>query len=126
MSSRAHKLIEEFFALAQDEQAEVLEAIVPTEELEPEFRAELERRVRSLRDGTAVLHDWDDVARELDEIVARALAATQSSAPALRFEGSDIGLCFGHVCASRSRAKRPPGPGLSHGSPRGNCARSGG
>jgi hypothetical protein len=70
MSSRADKLIEDFFSLPQDEQAEVLEAIVPVEELEPQFRAELERRVRSLRDGTAVLHDWADVERELDQIVS--------------------------------------------------------
>jgi hypothetical protein len=72
MSSRAHKLIEEFFALPANDQAEVLEAIVPPQvELDPEFRAELERRVRSLKDGTAVLHDWEDVERELDEIVSR-------------------------------------------------------
>jgi hypothetical protein len=43
MSSRAHKLIEEFFALPEDERAEVLDAIVPTDDddEDPEFIAEL-------------------------------------------------------------------------------------
>ena len=64
MSSRAHKLIEEFFTLPEDEQAEVLEAIVPTDE-DPEFMAEIERRVRSIEDGTAVLLDGDEVLARL-------------------------------------------------------------
>jgi len=72
MSSRAHKIIEEFFSLPEEEQAEVLEAIVPVDEaIDPELHAELERRVRSLKDGTAVLHDWEDVERELEEIISR-------------------------------------------------------
>ena len=28
-------------------------------------------RVRSVKDGAAVLHDWQDVERELDEIIKR-------------------------------------------------------
>lgn len=64
MTSRAHKLIEEFFALPEDEQAEVLDAIVPADE-DPELTAELERRVRSIEDGTAVLLDGDEVLARL-------------------------------------------------------------
>jgi hypothetical protein len=70
MSSRAHKIIEEFYALPEEEQAEVLEAIVPAgpEDFDPEYRAELERRIASIKDGTAELLDWEDVKRELHEI----------------------------------------------------------
>jgi hypothetical protein len=71
MSSRAHKLIEEFFALPEDEQVQVLDAIVPAEELDPEFVEELKRRVRSIQDGTAVLHDHEDVRREFMQILKR-------------------------------------------------------
>ena len=67
MSSRAHKIIEEFYALPEEEQAEVLEAIVPTslEDFEPDYRAEIERRLRSIEDGTAVLLDHDEVMARL-------------------------------------------------------------
>ena len=67
MSSRAHKLIEEFFALPEDEQAQVLDAIVPTDDddEDPELIAELERRVRSIEDGSAVLLDGDEVLARL-------------------------------------------------------------
>jgi len=63
MSTRAHKLIEEFNSLPEEEQCEVLEAIVPADldEFEPEYRAEIERRLRSIEDGTAVLLDGDEV-----------------------------------------------------------------
>lgn len=63
MSSRAHKFIEEFYALPEEERSEVLEAIVPADlgDLDPEYRAEIERRLRSLDDGTAVLLDGDEV-----------------------------------------------------------------
>jgi hypothetical protein len=66
MSSRAHKLIDEFFALPEEERAEVLQAISSVDEptLEPEYIIELKRRVRSLNDGSAVLHDHEDVRRE--------------------------------------------------------------
>jgi hypothetical protein len=67
MSSRAHKLIEEFFMLPESEQAEVLKAIVPItgDEFSPEYRAELEQRVRSIEDGTAELLDGDEVIARL-------------------------------------------------------------
>lgn len=67
MTSRAHKLIEEFFALPEDEQAQVLDAIVPADDddEDPELIAELERRVRSIEDGSAVLLDGDEVLARL-------------------------------------------------------------
>lgn len=67
MSSRAHKVIEEFYALPEEEQSEVLEAIVPADldDLSPEYRAELERRLCSIDDGTAVLLDGDEVLARL-------------------------------------------------------------
>jgi hypothetical protein len=71
MSSRAHKLIEEFFALPEEEQAEVLDAISPGAPMEPEFVDELKRRVRSIQDGTAVLHDHADVRRDFMHIIKR-------------------------------------------------------
>ena len=37
--------------------------------LHPAWHDELVRRVKSLKDGSAELHDWEDVKRELDEIV---------------------------------------------------------
>ena len=66
MSPRARKWIEEFFALPLNEQADVLEAIMRAKDLGSELGAELERRVRILRDGTALVHDWADVEREPD------------------------------------------------------------
>jgi hypothetical protein len=71
MTSRAHKLIAEFFALPEDEQAEVLDAIVPADELDPEFVEELKRRVRNIQDGTAVVHNHEDVRREFRQILKR-------------------------------------------------------
>jgi hypothetical protein len=37
--------------------------------LHPDWHDELARRVKSLKDGSAELYDWEDVKRELDEIV---------------------------------------------------------
>lgn len=73
MSARAHKFIEEFFTLPDDDQAEILEAIVPSDEHEfdPEYRVELERRIRSIEDGTAVLLNGDEVMAKLKAKFAR-------------------------------------------------------
>jgi hypothetical protein len=66
MASRAHKIIDEFFTLSLDEQAEVLDAIVPADELDdPEFSAELHRRLKSVEDGTAVLIDGEEAMARL-------------------------------------------------------------
>jgi hypothetical protein len=74
LSSRALKLIDEFRALPTDERELALLELAeitdqPAQPLHPEWHYELVRRVRSVKDGTAVLHDWADVERELDEII---------------------------------------------------------
>jgi len=74
MSSRAHKIIEEFFTLPESEQAEVLQAIVPKgddDEIDPALVAELAGRARSIQDGTAVLHDHEDVRRDFMKALKR-------------------------------------------------------
>jgi hypothetical protein len=74
MSSRAHRLIEEFFTLPESEQVEVLQAIVPEgddDEMGPALVEELARRVRRIQDGTAVLHDHEDVRRDFMNILKR-------------------------------------------------------
>ena len=74
MSSRADKIIEEFFTLPESEQVEVLQAIVPKgddDEMDPALVAELARRARSIQDGTAVLHDHEDVRRDFMKILKR-------------------------------------------------------
>jgi hypothetical protein len=67
MSPRARRLIEEFLTLPEDEQAEVLEAIVPVDDSEfaPAYQAELEARVQAVNDGSATLLDGDDVMTRL-------------------------------------------------------------
>jgi hypothetical protein len=66
MSSGAHKIIEGFYALPEDQQVEVLEAIVPDDDdFDPAYLEELQRRVRSIEDGSAVLLDGDEVLARL-------------------------------------------------------------
>jgi hypothetical protein len=74
LSSRALKLIEEFRALPTDERELALLELAeitdqPAQPLHPDWHEELAHRVRSVKDGSAVLHDWEDVERELDEII---------------------------------------------------------
>ena len=72
MASRAHKIIDEFFALSLDEQAEVLDAIVPDDELDdPAFSTELQRRLKSVEDGTAVLIDGEEAMARLNAKYAK-------------------------------------------------------
>jgi flagellar motor switch protein FliG len=71
MSAKAHKFIEEFFTLPEDDQAEILQAIVPPDDEDPAFIAELERRLKTLDDGTAVLHSHEDVRRHIMETLKR-------------------------------------------------------
>lgn len=76
LSIRAQKLIDEFRLLPTNEREQtLLELAALTDEdasaapLHPEWHDELVRRVRSVKDGTAELHDWADVEREADEII---------------------------------------------------------
>jgi hypothetical protein len=63
-----------FFTLPESEQLEVLQAIVPKgddDEMDPALVEELTRRARSIQDGTAVLHDHEDVRRDFMKILKR-------------------------------------------------------
>ena len=78
LSTRALKLIDEFRSLPTEEReltlvelAELTEQESPVQPLHPDWHEELVQRVRSVKDGTGVLHDWQDVERELDEIIKR-------------------------------------------------------
>lgn len=72
MSSRARKILEEALSLPEEERLLIvtelqnsLEPAATPEEIEAAWRDEIVRRVRSIEDGTAVLHDGDAVLREL-------------------------------------------------------------
>ncbi len=79
MSEAATKLLEQLLLLPEDERAEVADRLWdslgdagaddPTED--PEFRAELQRRLDSVADGTAELIDGDEVLREARERLRR-------------------------------------------------------
>jgi hypothetical protein len=75
MSSRARKILEEALTLPEEDRlliaAELrgsIDAAQP-EEVEEAWRDEVVRRLKSIEDGTAILHEWDDVERELLDIV---------------------------------------------------------
>lgn len=69
------RMLSEMEALAPEERdvlrakLDELDDDVSQEEIDAAWEQEIVRRLQSLKDGTAVLHDHDDVMRELDEIV---------------------------------------------------------
>jgi putative addiction module component (TIGR02574 family) len=76
MSSRARKILEEALSLPEEDRlliaAELrgsVDASSPPEEVEEAWRDEVVRRLKSIEDGSAVLHEWEDVERELLDIV---------------------------------------------------------
>lgn len=76
MSSRARQIIEEALALPKDELvrvvAELQEQVEATDsdsDVEAAWRDEIVRRMRSIQDGSAVLHDGDEVDAELAKIL---------------------------------------------------------
>jgi hypothetical protein len=76
MSSRARQIIEEALALSKEELVDVVaelqqrvEATDSDADVESAWRDELIRRVRSIQDGSAVLHDGDEVDAELAKIL---------------------------------------------------------
>jgi Putative addiction module component len=76
MSSRARRIIEEALALPKDELvrlvAELQEQVESSDspaEIQAAWRDELVKRVRSIGDGSAVLHDGDEVDAELAKIL---------------------------------------------------------
>lgn len=76
MMSRARKIIEEALALPKEELLlvvaelqESVESIDSPEEIDAAWRDEIVKRLRSLQDGSAVLHDGEEVDRELSKIL---------------------------------------------------------
>jgi hypothetical protein len=66
MSSRAQKIVEELRALSEEERADVIAQVVPlppeddSEDMDPAWRDELQRRVDSIASGDAVLIDFEE------------------------------------------------------------------
>jgi hypothetical protein len=75
MISRARKVLEEALSLPEEDRlliaAELRESAdaSPPAEVEEAWRDEVVRRLKSIEDGTAILHEWEDVERELLELV---------------------------------------------------------
>ena len=72
MSARARKILEEALGLPEEERLLIvtelqnsLEQVDSPEEVDAAWRDEIVRRVRSIEDGTAILHDGETVLREL-------------------------------------------------------------
>ncbi|MGB5811191.1 MAG: addiction module protein [Polyangiales bacterium] len=78
MSWPVEKILEEAFKLDAKDRALVVaelsssEGIATPEEVEATWREEIARRVKSLEDGTAALHDWDEVNEEISSILKGA------------------------------------------------------
>jgi hypothetical protein len=76
MSSRARQIIEEALALPKEELVRVVaalqeqvEATDSPAEVDAAWRDELAKRLRSIKDGSAILHDGDEVDAELAKIL---------------------------------------------------------
>jgi putative addiction module component (TIGR02574 family) len=72
MTSRARQILEEALTLPEEDRLylvealrESIEAVEPQEEVDAAWHEEIERRLKSIEDGTAILHDGETVFREL-------------------------------------------------------------
>jgi hypothetical protein len=68
LSPEAEALFQRARSLPNEEQRDLAERIllhVEPPELSPAWKSEIARRLKSIDDGTAVLHDHDDMMREL-------------------------------------------------------------
>ena len=72
MTSQARKILEEALTLPEEDRLylvealqESLEPVESQEEVDAAWQQEIERRVKSIEDGTAVLRDGETVFREL-------------------------------------------------------------
>ena len=72
MTSQARKILEEALALPEDERLFLAEALQESvehvesqEDVDAAWREEIARRLKSIEDGTAVLHDGEAVFRKL-------------------------------------------------------------
>ena len=77
MSSPVRKILDEVQKLPKQDRAllraelEEFDDEAPEDEVQASWDEEIARRVQSIKDGTAVLYDHDDVMKELEEIVKR-------------------------------------------------------
>jgi putative addiction module component (TIGR02574 family) len=72
MTSRARQILEEALTLPEEDRKYLVEALresieplEPHEEVDSAWREEIGRRLESIENGTAVLHDGETVFREL-------------------------------------------------------------
>ena len=84
MSETALKLLEQIRALPAEDQDLIAEELAdesddydPLED--PEFRAELDRRIEAVGNGTAVLLTWEKAQKRIDAELARRRAARGES-----------------------------------------------
>jgi putative addiction module component (TIGR02574 family) len=83
MSETAAKLLEEALNLAPDDRVRLAESILDSVDADdlmddPVFRAELQRRLDSVADGTAQLVPWEQARDEMRAELARRRAARAS------------------------------------------------
>lgn len=76
MSPRAHKILEQALALPVEQRAYLVEALQESigpiesqEEVDDAWKAEIARRLQSIKDGSAVLDSLEDVEQELSQVL---------------------------------------------------------
>jgi putative addiction module component (TIGR02574 family) len=76
MTSRAHKILEEALTLPIEQRAYLVEALQESigpiesqEEVDDAWKAEIARRLQSIKDGSAVLDSLEDVEQELSQVL---------------------------------------------------------
>lgn len=72
MSTEGHQFLQAALALPESERAEIAATLLrsldsaPGDDVDVAWAAEIERRIRSIDDGSAKLIPWDDVMQEVD------------------------------------------------------------
>jgi hypothetical protein len=75
--SAVRKILDQIYKLPKEDRALIRADLDESEEdasqdeVEAAWQEEIARRLRSVQDGSAVVHEHDDVMRELEEIVKR-------------------------------------------------------
>ena len=78
MTSEARKILEQALALPEEDRAQLADALHESlaaesqEQVDSAWKDEIVRRARSLKDGSAVLVEIDDVERELAKVLEEA------------------------------------------------------
>jgi putative addiction module component (TIGR02574 family) len=72
MSTEGQQFLQTALALPESERAEIAATLIrsldsaPGEDIDAAWAAEIERRIRSIDDGSAKLIPWDEVMHEID------------------------------------------------------------